>query len=71
MHKDAVGNGESILIVDDLLATGGTVAAAVEMVEELGGEILGIAFVVNLPFLGGSKKLSNYNLKWLVSYDSE
>jgi len=71
MHEDTIKKGERVLIVDDLLATGGTMEATTKLVERLGGEILGISFIVDLPFLGGSKKLSNYNLNWLVSYDSE
>lgn len=71
MHKDTIKQGEKVLIVDDLLATGGTVVAAASMVEELGGQIVGMTFIVDLPFLGGSKKLQKYNLNWLVSYDSE
>lgn len=71
MHEDTIKPGEKVLIVDDLLATGGTVAAAVELVEELGGQIVGMSFIINLPFLGGSKKLNKYKLNWLVSYDHE
>lgn len=71
MHKDTIKPGEKVLIVDDILATGGTMIAATELVEELGGEIVGISLIVNLPFLGGSKKLYKYNLNYLVSYDSE
>lgn len=71
MHQDAIKKGEKVLIVDDLLATGGTIAATVEMVEKLGGEVAGMSFVINLPFLGGSEKLKNYNLKYLISYDRE
>ena len=71
MHEDTIKKGERVLIVDDLLATGGTLEAAVKLVEKLGGEIVGINLVIDLPFLGGSKKLEKYNLKWLVSYDKE
>jgi adenine phosphoribosyltransferase len=71
MHEDTIKRGEKVLIVDDLLATGGTVEAAVSMVEELGGEIIGMTFIIDLPFLGGSKKLGKYKLNCLVSYDSE
>jgi len=71
MHLDAIKRGEKVLIVDDLLATGGTIAAAVEMVQDLGGKIVGMSFIIDLPFLGGSKKLKNYNLKYLIKYDSE
>lgn len=71
MHKDTISSGEKVIIVDDLLATGGTMMATVKMVEKLGGEIKGISFIVDLPFLGGSKKLKKYKLNWLVSYDKE
>lgn len=71
MHEDTIQKGEKVLIVDDLLATGGTLEAAVKMVERLGGEVAGISLIVDLPFLGGSEKFSKYKLKWLVSYDGE
>lgn len=71
MHADSVKKGERILIVDDLLATGGTLLATVEMVEKLGGVVAGISLIVDLPFLGGSQKLAKYKLNWLVSYSSE
>ncbi len=53
MHRDAVSPGKRVLIVDDLLATGGTAAAAARMVHELGGEVVGLGFVVELTFLNG------------------
>ncbi len=71
MHEDTITKGEKVLIVDDLLATGGTLEATVKMVERLGGEVAGISFIVDLPFLGGREKLSKYKLHWLVSYDGE
>ncbi len=71
MHKDTIGSGERILMVDDLIATGGTMRAAIRLVEKLGGKIIGISFIIDLPFLGGSKKFSKYKLHWLVNYDSE
>ncbi|MFA5024957.1 MAG: adenine phosphoribosyltransferase [Candidatus Shapirobacteria bacterium] len=71
IHKDAIKKGEKVLIVDDLLATGGTVMAAAKLVERLGGEIVGMSFIVDLPFLGGSQKLKSYKLNYLVSYDQE
>ena len=57
MHDDAIQPGEKILLVDDLLATGGTAEAGIKLVERLGGEIVGCAFIVDLPELGGRKKL--------------
>lgn len=70
MHKDAVGEGHKVLIVDDLLATGGTAKAVVDLVEGLGGEIVGLSFVVELDFLGGRAKFDGYNVKSLLNYDS-
>ena len=57
LHEDAIQPGERILLVDDLLATGGTAEAGIKLVERLGGQIIGCAFVVDLPDLGGRKKL--------------
>lgn len=71
MHKDTIKKGEKILLIDDLVATGGTIKAAAEMIEELGGEIVGISFVIDLPFLGGSEKLKGYNVNYLIKYDGE
>lgn len=69
MHKDAVGEGHRILIVDDLLATGGTARAVVDLVEGLGGKIVGLSFVVELTFLNGRAKFDGYNVKSLLAYD--
>ena len=71
MHEDTIKKGERVLIVDDLLATGGTVAATIRLVERLGGKIVGCSFIIDLPFLGGHKKLEKYHLHFLTSYDSE
>ncbi len=73
MHKDAVLLGEKVVLIDDLCATGGTALASCDLIEELGGEIVGVYFVVDLPFLEGSKKLTErgYEVKSLVSYDYE
>jgi len=62
IHRDALSQGESVLIVDDLIATGGTVLAAVELVEELGARVAGCAFVVDLPDLGGTQRLRERGL---------
>lgn len=67
IHTDAVKKGERILVIDDVLATGGTAEAAVKLVEELGGVVAGIGFLVELP-LGGRKRLNNYNIVSLVKY---
>ena len=71
MHEDTVKPGEKVLIVDDLLATGGTLGASIELVEKLGGDIVGVSLIVDLPFLGGREKFAKYNLHSLVEYDSE
>jgi len=70
MHKDAVGTGHRVLIMDDLLATGGTAKAVVDLVEGLGGEIVGLLFVVELDFLKGREKFNGYDVRSLISYDS-
>lgn len=70
MHKDAVGDGHRVLIVDDLLATGGTARAVADLVESVGGQVAGLLFVVELDFLGGRDKLSSYDVRSLIHYDS-
>ncbi len=68
IHKDAIGEGHRVLIIDDLLATGGTAKAVTELVESLGGNIVGLGFVCELSFLPGREKLKNYNVKSLIKY---
>jgi adenine phosphoribosyltransferase len=68
MHKDAIHAGQRVLIIDDLLATGGTVAAKAELVEKLGGEIVGIAFLIELTALNGRSKLSRYDVLSLMQF---
>ncbi|MDO8669666.1 MAG: adenine phosphoribosyltransferase [Candidatus Buchananbacteria bacterium] len=62
IHKDAIINGQRVLIIDDLIATGGTALAAAKLVKKLGGQIIELAFIVDLPDLGGSKKLKEAGL---------
>ncbi|HUI53394.1 MAG TPA: adenine phosphoribosyltransferase [Bryobacteraceae bacterium] len=69
MHQDAVVPGSRVLIVDDLLATGGTAAAAARMVREVGGTVAGLGFVVELTFLKGREKLAGYEVFSLLAYD--
>jgi adenine phosphoribosyltransferase len=69
MHKDAVPRGQRVLIIDDLLATGGTAAAVTRLVEECGGVMAGLGFVVELTFLGGREKLAGHDVFSLVQYD--
>ena len=68
MHKDTIKPGMKVLIVDDLLATGGTMAAAIDLVEELKGKIMGIDFIVELDALKGREKIKKYKLRSLVHY---
>ena len=68
IHKDAVESGERVLIVDDLIATGGTAAAAVQMVSQLSAEVVGLAFVVELDFLKGRQKLEGYDVFSILKY---
>ena len=69
MHKDAIQKGQRVLIVDDLLATGGTAVATAELATRLGGHIAGLAFVVELDFLQGREKLAKYEVFSLLHYD--
>lgn len=71
IHTDAVGEGQKALIVDDLLATGGTMAACCRLVDKLGGIVAGCAFVVELGFLKGREKLDGRDVFALVNYESE
>ena len=70
MHKDSILAGEKIVLVDDLLATGGTMKAAVDLVKRLKGKIAGIDFVIELSFLNGRKKLKEYKVRSLAKYTS-
>ncbi len=69
IHKDAISFGDRVLIVDDLLATGGTMSAACQLVEKLGGKVAGAAFVIDLPELKGREKLKKYDLFNLVEFE--
>lgn len=68
MHKDAITTGQRVLIVDDLLATGGTAAATAKLVEQLGGEVAGIVFLIELEFLNGRSKLVEYPVRSFIKY---
>jgi len=68
MHEDAVRTGARVLIVDDLIATGGTAKAVAELVEEMGGIVVGLSFVVELTFLKGRDKLSKYDVHSILRY---
>lgn len=68
MHKDGVLPGQRVLITDDLLATGGTISAIVKMVEEMGGTVAGIVFLMELDFLNGREKIGDYPMFSLIHY---
>ena len=71
IHKDAVSRGTKVLLIDDLLATGGTMEAACKLVEKLGGEVVGIGFLIELSFLKGKDKLKDYDVFTMIDYESE
>lgn len=68
MHKDSIKPGQRVLIVDDLLATGGTVEATIKMIEEMGGIVVGCAFIIELSYLHGRDKLKGYDVRTLLQY---
>ncbi len=68
LHADAISDGARVLVHDDLLATGGTAKAKIDLVEQLGGTVVGLAFVIELEFLGGRKKLEGYDVCSLITY---
>jgi adenine phosphoribosyltransferase len=68
VHRDAVGRTAKVLMVDDLLATGGTMAAACKLIEKIGGHVVGVAFLIELGELAGRQRLSGYKITTLISY---
>jgi|SRR5690554_2721032 len=68
LHKDAIKKGQKVIIIDDLLATGGTIKASIELVEKLGGEVVGLGFLVELSELKGKDLLKGYEVKTLITY---
>lgn len=71
VHRDAIKPGQRVLVLDDLLATGGTVAACCDLVEELGGEVVACVFLIELSYLGGRKKLAGRRVVSLIDYPAE
>ena len=71
MHKDAIKPGQKVAIVDDLIATGGTTEAIIKLVEQLGGEVVKICFVMELAGLNGREKLAGYNVDSLITYEGK
>ncbi len=69
LHEDSVLPGERVLLIDDLLATGGTAAAALELLDQLGANVVGVAFLIELAFLGGRKKLGGNRIESILTYD--
>ena len=69
LHADALTEGDTVVVIDDLLATGGTAGAAVELVEQLGAEVLGVDFLIELAFLSGREKLKNHKINTLIVVD--
>ncbi len=68
VHEDAAANGEKVLLIDDLIATGGTAAASAQLLEKAGAKVEGVCFLVELDFLKGREKLANYNVHSLLHY---
>jgi adenine phosphoribosyltransferase len=68
LHADAISHGQRVLVHDDVLATGGTAKAKIELVEQLGGEVVGVVFVITLEFLNGRERLAGYDVHSLVQY---
>ena len=69
IHEDAIERGQRVVIVDDVLATGGTMAATIRLVEQLGGQVAGIGFLIELAFLKGRQKLGSHPIDSLITYD--
>jgi adenine phosphoribosyltransferase len=68
VHRDAIGDGGRVIVLDDVLATGGTARAKIELVEQLGGTVVGALFVIELTFLAGRERLAGYDVHALISY---
>ena len=71
MHKDSILPGQKVAIVDDLIATGGTIEAAIQLVEELGGEVVKVIFLMELAGLKGRERLKNYDVKSVICYEGK
>ena len=71
IHQDAISPGTRVMVHDDLLATGGTARAKCDLVEKMGGEVVGVSFIIELSFLGGRQKLQEYDVLSLIDYTAE
>ena len=71
MHKDSIKPGQRVVVVDDLIATGGTIEAAIKMIEELGGKVVKVVFLMELAGLNGREKLADYNVESVICYEGK
>lgn len=71
MHKDAVRPGQKVVVIDDLIATGGTIEAAIQIIEELGGEVVKVVFLMELAGLNGREKLAGYDVESVICYEGK
>ncbi len=71
IHKDAIRPGQKVVVIDDLIATGGTVEAAIKLIEELGGEVVKVIFLMELAGLKGRERLSGYDVESVICYDGK
>ena len=71
MHKDSIKPGQKVVIIDDLIATGGTIEAAIQLVEELGGEVVKVLFLMELAGLNGREKLKGYDVESIICYEGK
>ena len=71
MHKDSIKPGQKVVLVDDLVATGGTIEAAIRLVEELGGEVVKVVFLMELAGLNGRERLKGYNVEYVLCYEGK
>lgn len=71
MHKDSIKPGQKVVLVDDLVATGGTIEAAIKLVEELGGEVVKVVFLMELAGLKGRERLKGYEVESVLCYDGK
>ena len=71
MHKDSIKPGQKVVLVDDLVATGGTIEAAIKLVEELGGEVMKVVFLMELAGLNGRERLKGYDVESVLCYEGK
>jgi adenine phosphoribosyltransferase len=71
MHKDSIKPGQKVVVIDDLIATGGTIEAAIKMIEELGGEVVKVVFLMELAGLAGRERLAGYDVESVICYEGK